>query len=158
MRPVLMLFAAMLLACGAAADQGLPSVKSPYAADEALSRFERAVRDKGMTVFARIDHAAGAASVGKELRPTQLLIFGNPQAGTPLMQSRQTAGIDLPMKALACTDAGGQVWLSYNDPGYLVQRHDIGDRDALVEKMRQVLAELSAAATAGPPQAPAGLR
>lgn len=152
-----MLFAGMLLACGVAADQGLLSVKSPYAVDETLSRFERAVRDKGMTVFARIDHAAGAAGVGQELRPTQLLIFGNPQAGTPLMQSSQTAGIDLPMKALAWADADGQVWLSYNDPGYLAQRHDIGDRDALVEKMRQVLAELSAAATAGPPQAPVGL-
>lgn len=154
-----MLFAGtLLLVCGAAADQGLVSVKSPYAVDETLNRFERAVRDKGMTVFVRIDHAAGAAGVGQQLRPTELLIFGNPQAGTPLMQSAQAVAIDLPMKALAWADAEGQVWLSYNDPAYLVQRHAISEHDALVEKMRKVLAELSAAATAGPPQAPAGLR
>mgnify|MGYP000051838630 CR=1 FL=1 len=149
---------AVVAASAVAADQGLISVQSAYAVDETLDRFEGAARDKGMTVFARIDHAAGAAKVDKVLRPTELLIFGNPKAGTPLMQSRQTVAIDLPMKALAWIDADGQVWLSYNDPGYLVQRHDITDRDALVEKMRRVLGELSAAATATVPQAPANLQ
>ena len=156
MRRILMSVAGVLLvACGALADQGLVSVKSAYTVAETLNRFEQAARDKGMTVFARIDHAAGAARVNLELRPTQLLIFGNPQAGTPLMQSAQAVAIDLPMKALAWADAEGQVWLSYNDPGYLVQRHNIADRNALVEKMRKVLAELGASATAGAPQPPA---
>ena len=149
---------AVVAASAVAADQGLISVQSAYAVDETLDRFEGAARDKGMTVFARIDHAAGAAKVDKVLRPTELLIFGNPKAGTPLMQSRQTVAIDLPMKALAWADSGGQVWLTYNDPGYLVQRHGITDRDALVEKMRRVLGELSAAATATVPQAPANLQ
>jgi uncharacterized protein (DUF302 family) len=102
-------------------------------------------------VFARIDHSAGAAKVDKELRPTVLLIFGNPKAGTPLMESRQTVAIDLPMKALAWVDRDGQVWLSYNDPGYLLQRHAITDHAPLVEKMRRVLGELSAAATSTVP-------
>jgi len=154
---VMVLAGAMLLISAVSADDGLISVQSVNAVDATLNRFERAARDKGMTIFARIDHAAGAAKVGQQLRPTALLIFGNPRAGTPLMQSNQTVGIDLPMKALAWLDSDGQVWLSYNDPAYLVKRHEISDRDALVEKMRKVLAELSAAATAGPPQAPAGL-
>ncbi len=148
---------AVVAASAVAADQGLVSVQSAYTVDETLDRFEGAARDKGMTVFARIDHSAGAAKVGKELRPTVLLIFGNPKAGTPLMQSRQTVAIDLPMKALAWVDRDGQVWLSYNDPGYLVQRHAITDHDLLVEKMRRVLDELSAAATGTPPRAPAKL-
>lgn len=159
MRLVLMTLAGAVLAVSAvSADDGLISLKSVYTVDQTLDRFERAARDKGMTVFARIDHAAGAAKVDKVLRPTELLIFGNPKAGTPLMQSRQTVAIDLPMKALAWADSEGQVWLTYNDPGYLVQRHDITDRDPLVEKMRRVLGELSAAATATVPQAPAKLQ
>lgn len=159
MRLVLMTLAGAVLAVSAvSADDGLISLKSVYTVDQTLDRFERAAKDKGMTVFARIDHAAGAAKVDKVLRPTELLIFGNPKAGTPLMQSRQTVAIDLPMKALAWADSEGQVWLTYNDPGYLVQRHDITDRDPLVEKMRRVLGELSAAATATVPQAPAKLQ
>lgn len=154
----MVLAGAVLAVSAVSADDGLISVQSVYTVDQTLNRFERAARDKGMTVFARIDHAAGAAKVDKVLRPTELLIFGNPKAGTPLMQSRQTVAIDLPMKALAWADSGGQVWLTYNDPGYLVQRHDITDRDALVEKMRRVLGELSAAATATVPQAPANLQ
>ena len=154
----IVLAGAVLAFSAVSADDGLISVQSVYTVDQTLDRFERAARDKGMTVFARIDHAAGAAKVDKVLRPTELLIFGNPKAGTPLMQSRQTVAIDLPMKALAWADSGGQVWLTYNDPGYLVQRHGITDRDALVEKMRRVLGELSAAATATVPQAPANLQ
>ena len=149
---VMVLAGAILVVSGVAADDGLVSVQSVYAVDETLDRFEGAARDKGMTIFTRIDHAAGAAKVGKELRPTALLILGNPRAGTPLMQSNQTVGIDLPMKALAWADSDGRVWLSYNDPVYLARRHDISDRDPLLEKMRKVLAELSAAATGGSAQ------
>jgi len=122
-------------------------VKSPYTVEQTLDRFERVIKAKGMTVFTRIDHAAGAASVNKDLRPTELLVFGNPKMGALLMQSNQAAAIDLPMKALAWKDASGQVWLAYNDPAYLAQRHGIGDRAALVEKMRKALRAFSHAAT-----------
>jgi len=135
------------LAAVASAGEGVIKVKSPYPVAQTLDRFEKVVKSKGMTVFTRIDHAAGAASVKKDLRPTQLLIFGNPKLGTLLMQSNQTAAIDLPMKALAWKDASGQVWLAYNDPAYLVQRHGINDRDAVVKKMRKALGAFSKAAT-----------
>jgi len=130
-----------------AADNGLITMKSPYSVGETLDRFEKAVTGKGMTVFARVDHAQGAASVDLELRPTQLLIFGNPKIGTLLMQSNRTAAIDLPLKLLAWKDADGQVWIAYNDPAYLVQRHNISDRDAVVAKMRKVLGNFTATAT-----------
>jgi uncharacterized protein (DUF302 family) len=81
------------------------------------------VKERGLSVFARIDHAAGAAKVGKTLRPTELLIFGNPQGGTPLMECAQTAGIDLPLKALVWQDEAGKVMVGYNDPEYLAKRH-----------------------------------
>ena len=131
----------------AAADNGLITMKSLHSVDETLDRFEQAVKSKGMRVFARIDHAAGAAGVGKQLRSTEVLIFGNPNIGTLLMQSNQTAGIDLPLKLLVWQDAEGQVWIAYNDPAYLVQRHNISDRDPVVEKMRNALSNFAAIAT-----------
>jgi len=130
-----------------AADNGLITMKSPYSVAETLDRFEKVVTGKGITVFARVDHARGATSVDLKLRPTELLIFGNPKIGTLLMQSNQTAAIDLPLKLLAWKDAEGQVWIAYNDPGYLVKRHAITDRDKVVAKMRKALANFAAAAT-----------
>ncbi len=130
-----------------AADSGLIRVKSAYSVPETLDRFEDAVRDKGMTVFARVDHSKGAAGVSLQLRPTVLLIFGNPKIGTLLMQSNQDAGIDLPLKALAREDKNGDVWLVYNDPDYIVSRHGISDRDQIVAKMRKAMQGFSAAAT-----------
>lgn len=104
-------------------DNGLISVPSAHGVKETIDRLERGVKSKGMTVFARIDHAAGAKDAGLVLRPTELLIFGNAKAGTPLMQSHQTIGIDLPLRALVWEDAAGRVWLSYNDPVWLAARH-----------------------------------
>lgn len=127
--------------------EGLLQVKSPHGVSETLDRFEQAVRNKGMTVFTRIDHAAGAARVGKVLRPTELLIFGNPNIGTLLMQSNPTAAIDLPMKALAWKDAQGQVWLAWNDPAWIARRHGVSDRDAVVAKMQKALRAFGVAAT-----------
>ena len=144
----LMVFSALSVPLVAAAENGLITMKSPYSVDETLNRFEEAVKGKGMTVFARVDHAKGAAAVGKELRPTEVLIFGNPNIGTLLMQSNQTSGIDLPLKLLAWQDADGQVWIAYNDPAYLVQRHNITDRDPVVEKMRNALSIFATTATA----------
>lgn len=105
------------------AADGLIAIQSNYGPEETMNRFEAEVRAKGMTVFARIDHAAAAAKVGLPLRPTDLIIFGNAKGGTPLMQSAQTIGIDLPLKALVWQDASGTTWISYNDPGWLVKRH-----------------------------------
>jgi len=95
---------------------GVVAIKTAHSPKEAIDRLEKIAKDKGMTVFARVDHAAGASKIGKTLRPTLLLIFGNPQGGTPLIECAQTTGIDLPMKAMAWEDRSGQVWVGYNDP------------------------------------------
>jgi uncharacterized protein (DUF302 family) len=103
-----------------------------------------------LTVFARIDHAANATRAGMQLRPTELLMFGNPRAGTPLMQDRQTIGIDLPVKALAWQDAEGRVWLTWNDTAWLAERHGLGAASAAaVEAIEAGLAAVSKAAAVG---------
>ena len=106
------------------AAEGLISVKSPLSAKATMDKFEHLAKQKGLNIFARIDHAAGAKKVDKQLRPTEVLIFGNPKGGTPLMQCAQTIGIDLPLKALVWEDEQSQVWLSYNDPAYIAERHN----------------------------------
>ena len=129
------------------AADGMVAVKSPHSAQETMNRLEATVKERGLNVFARIDHAAGATKVGKTLRPTELLIFGNPQGGTPLMECAQTAGIDLPLKALVWQDASAQVWLGYNDPAFLAQRHGAA-ACPVVENLRKALAGLADSATA----------
>ena len=131
----------------AAAADGLIEVKSPHTAAVTMTRFEDAAKQRGLTVFARIDHAVGAAKIGKPLRPTEVIIFGNPQGGTPLMECAQSAGIDLPLKALVWEDAAAQVWLGYNDPAYLAQRHGAAQCTA-VEQLRKALAGLADSAVA----------
>ena len=116
-----------LVAISSNAADGLVSLKSPYSAVVTMDRLEALVKQKGLNVFARIDHAEGAAKIGKTLRPTQLLIFGNAQGGTPLMECAQSVGIDLPLKALAWEDESGQAWIGYNDPEYLAKRHEVSD-------------------------------
>ena len=106
-------------------ENGLVTIASTHSVKETIDRIEAEAKRKGLTIFARIDHAAGASGVGLPLRPTELLIFGNANGGTPLMQAAQTIGIDLPLKALAWEDAAGKVWLSYNDPAWLAGRHGI---------------------------------
>ena len=129
------------------AADGLVAIKSPHSAQDTMNRFEAKVKERGLNVFARIDHAAGAVKAGKTLRPTELLIFGNPQGGTPLMECAQTAGIDLPLKALVWQDDTAQVWLGYNDPAYLAQRHGV-PACPVVENLRKALSGLADAATA----------
>jgi uncharacterized protein (DUF302 family) len=139
---------AVLSTCSVAfAADGLVEVKSPYSVKETVTRLEDIVKQRGLNVFARIDHAAGANKIGKTLRPTELLIFGNPQGGTPLMECAQSAGIDLPLKALVWEDDSAQVRLGYNDPAYLARRHGIADCPA-VENLRKALTEITAAAVA----------
>jgi len=105
------------------AADGLITIRSGFGPQETMKRLEAEVKARGLTVFGHIDHAAGAAAVGLPLRPTDLLIFGNAKGGTPLMQSVQTIGIDLPLKALVWQDEQGAIWLSYNDPAFLTHRH-----------------------------------
>jgi len=109
----------------ALAADGLIVLKSPHGASITMDRLEAEVKARGLNVFARIDHAAGAAKVGKTLRPTELLIFGNPQGGTPFMECAQTVGIDLPLKALVWEDAAAQVWIGYNDAAFIASRHEV---------------------------------
>ena len=137
----------MFLAAQVIADDGLISQKSKNSVDVTLDRLESIVTRKGLTVFARIDHSAGAKKVGLELRPTKLLIFGNPKVGTLMMQSNQVAGIDLPMKALAWEDETGQIWLTYSAASFLAGRHHIDDREAVVEKMTGALRKFTSYAT-----------
>jgi len=130
------------------ANNGLITLASQHAVKATIDRLETAAKAKGLTIFARVDHAAGATSVGMPLRPTELLIFGNARGGTPLMQLAQTIGIDLPLKALAWEDAAGKTWLSYNDPAWLAARHGLAEQGATVVKtLGNVLAALAREAT-----------
>jgi uncharacterized protein (DUF302 family) len=132
----------------AMAVQGLTTIRSNFGPQDTIDRLETAIKAKGMTVFARIDHAAGAAAVGLTLRPTEVVIFGNARGGTPLMQSVQTLGIDLPLKALVWQDTAGVTWLSYNDPAWLAERHGLSGAEAPVGAMTAALDAVAKAATA----------
>ncbi|HEX3497985.1 MAG TPA: DUF302 domain-containing protein [Stellaceae bacterium] len=122
--------------------KGLVTLPSSVGPKETMDRLAAEVSARGMTIFARIDHAAGAAQAGLALAPTELLIFGNAKGGTPLMQASETIGIDLPLKALAWQDSTGRTFLSYNDPLWLAERHGIGTAPAAeaMEAMLKVLA------------------
>jgi uncharacterized protein (DUF302 family) len=128
--------------------QGLTTVKSSHSPQETMNRLEAAVKAKGLTVFARIDHAEGASAAGLSLRPTEVLIFGNAKGGTPLMQSVQTIGIDLPLKALVWQDAAGDTWLSWNDPAWLAARHGVSGVEAVANNLTAALKAIAEIATA----------
>ena len=121
----LLIMGSVLLAW--AADNGLANIPSKYSVPETLDKLESIVKKQGMTVFARINFSGDAEKVGLKMRPSQLLIFGNPKAGTPLMIASPTIAIDLPLKMLAWEDPNGRVWLSYNKPEYLKERHGLPD-------------------------------
>ncbi len=123
------------------AADGLIQVKSDRSVSATADKLDELARQRGLTVFARIDHGAGATKVGKTLRPTELLIFGNPNAGTPFMQCSQTVAIDLPLKALVWEDGSGQVWVGYNDPAYIAARHGV-TQCPVVENIRMALSSL----------------
>lgn len=132
----------------AQAADGLLTTASPHPVAATADRLEKIVTAKGFKVFARVDHAKGAAGVGMALRPTTLLIFGNPKGGTVLMQQAQTSGIDLPLKYLVWEDADGKVWVGWNDPAYVAARHDIAADLPVFAKMTQGLAGMAKQATA----------
>jgi len=130
------------------AQEGLVIIASRHSAAGTLERLLAALAARSLTVFARIDHAAGAAAAGLSLRPTELVIFGNAKGGTALMQDRQASGIDLPLKALVFEDAGGKVFVAYNDPHWIAQRHGLGAASAgAVDALAKVLSAIAAEAT-----------
>jgi uncharacterized protein (DUF302 family) len=123
--------------------EGLTSIRSSFGPKETMDRLEAEIRAQRMTVFARIDHAGAAAVVGLKLAPTELIIFGNARAGTPLMQSVQTVGIDLPLKVLVWEDAAGKTWLSYNEPSWIARRHGVRNAEQVVSKMGAALSAMA---------------
>jgi uncharacterized protein (DUF302 family) len=140
MRKTILTFGLLLLGLNAwASPEGLVSKPSRNSVPETMDRLVTVVQSKGMTVFARIDHAAEAEKIGLKMRPTQLLIFGNPKGGTPLMVAAPTVAIDLPFKALVWEDAGGKVWLAYNSPAYLKERHGIRGKDDAIKALETAL-------------------
>ena len=132
------------------AADGVVSIPSTQSVKSTVDRLETVVKDAGFAIVARVDHAGAAAKADLTLRPTELLIFGNPKGGTPLMQAQQTAGLDLPLKMLAWQDEAGKVWISYNAPRWLGTRHGLGEAktpalDALGEKLAAMAAKAAAA-------------
>jgi uncharacterized protein (DUF302 family) len=125
---------------------GLTTIPSNHSVKDTIDRLEAEVKAKGMTVFARVDHAKGARDVGMELRPTEVLMFGHARGGTPLIQAQQTAGIDLPLKALAWEDTAGKVWLAFNDPEWIAARHGIAAGGPVAKAMAAGLAAVTKAA------------
>ncbi|TWC05124.1 uncharacterized protein (DUF302 family) [Bradyrhizobium macuxiense] len=129
---------------------GLISLRSNVGPNETADRLKAELQASGLTLFAQIDHAAGAASAGLTLRPTELFVFGNAKGGTPLMQAAQTIGIDLPLKALVWQDDAGDCWLSYNDPAWLAERHGVAETTKQVTaNMSTLLGTIAKAATSG---------
>jgi uncharacterized protein (DUF302 family) len=126
---------------------GLTICASDFGPKETLDRLAAAVTNRGMAILVRIDHAATAAQAGMELRPTAVLIFGNPKAGTPLMQATQTMGIDLPLRALVWQDENGRTWLAYNDPKWLAKRHGADAVEDILSAMTAALAAVAEQAT-----------
>src|SRR5262249_544092 len=133
----------MLASDSSLVGEGLTTVPSHLGPKETMDRLEAEIRANGMEVFARIDHAAGAAKVGLTLAPTELIIFGNARGGTPLMQSVQTVGIDLSLKALVWQNTSGKTWLSYKEPNWIARRHGIHNAKAVLNKMADVLRTIS---------------
>jgi uncharacterized protein (DUF302 family) len=129
------------------AANGLIAVESNFSVEDTLERLETVLIEKGMSIVERINHTDGAARVGQELRPTELLIFGNPRVGTPLMQCNRSVAIDLPQKILVWQDEQEKVWLAYNDPDYLKTRHELSGCDEAIGKVKEALAGFAAAAT-----------
>ena len=138
-RVLIVMVCTLLSSAAFAADNGIIKKKSAHSVAVTLDRLENILTKKGIGIAVRWNHSDKAKGVGMDLRDTEILIFGNPKMGSPLMMSNQEMGIDFPMKALAYKDADGQLWLAYNNPAYLKQRHGISDKDPVFEKMTGAL-------------------
>jgi len=148
MNRYLLIFAMLMVLSSVvnAKDSGLQRITSLHSVDVTMMRLGKVVKQAGFKVFSRIDHAAGAKSIGKSLRPTQLLIFGKPQAGSALMAVNQQVGIDLPMKYLVWEGPNGKTWIGWNGPEWIAQRHQIINRAKVINKMTGALRKFAQAA------------
>ncbi|MDH5648269.1 MAG: DUF302 domain-containing protein [Gammaproteobacteria bacterium] len=140
---VLLVLISLVVPVSHAGQSGLIVKKSEYSTEKTIKRLKAVLAQKGIRVFAHVNHFENAASVGLKIRPTELLIFGNPKLGTPLIKSNPAAGLDLPMKVLVWQDEKGQTWLVYNDPAYIAKRHGISDQGEAVAKMSQALGKMT---------------
>jgi uncharacterized protein (DUF302 family) len=145
-QPVFAAAAAVLLLLTGAAQADLVRKQSPHSVGETIDRLEAVVKEKGLTVFARIDHAAGAKKADLALRPTELIIFGSAKVGTPLMQAKQTMGLDLPLKVLAWQDEGGKVWLAYEAPADMAAAHGLPKDNPVIKNITGALDNFTNAA------------
>lgn len=145
-KAILMVLALVGFAVPAVASDGVVNVQSAFNVEETADRLESVLQEKGMTIFNRIKHSEAAAGVGIELRNTELIIFGNPKVGSPLMKCQQSVAIDLPQKALIWEDEGAKVWISYNDPRYLQKRHNISGCEEVISKIEKALAGIAESA------------
>lgn len=140
-------FCFMFIGHAYAQSEGMVSVSSTHTVSATADKLEGILVKKGMTVFARINHGEGAKKAGVALRPTELVLFGNPKVGSPVMACAQSAAIDLPQKMLIWEDESGEVWLSYNDITYVQSRHDIKGCEAVLKKIAGALNNFAMAAT-----------
>ncbi|NIY84080.1 DUF302 domain-containing protein [Vibrio hepatarius] len=145
-RTITLGFLVAIASFNALAEQGVTKVASVHAVEQTADKFVAIAQEKGLNVFARINHQENAAKVDMTLRPTEVIIFGNPKVGTPLMLCAQEVAIDLPQKVLVYEDLAGKTWLAYNDPVYLKQRHNIQGCDEVINKISGVLGNLTNAA------------
>lgn len=143
----LLLLAVAWTSPASARDPGLARMQSAHSVSETIDRLAAIVEEKGATVFARIDHATGAASIGQEMRPTEVLIFGNPKLGTPIIQADPLAGLDLPIRMLAFEDEDGRVWLVYRRIGAITDRHGITGQAEAEAAIAKAMKALGRAAT-----------
>jgi uncharacterized protein (DUF302 family) len=143
---IALIFCSFFISNYVSATNSLISIESEFSSKETADRFTAILKNKGLTLFARIDHQHNATSVNLKLRETEVIIFGNPNVGTPLMQCSQEFAIDLPQKVLIWTDIENKVWISYNNPEYLKNRHNLEGCDELINKVSRVLKGLTGAA------------
>ena len=137
----------ILLSMPAMSAEGVINVESDFNVKETAARLESILKEKGMTIFKRVKHSEGAANVGIEILETELIVFGNPKVGSPLMKCQQTVAIDLPQKALIWVDDQSKVWISYNDPRYLKKRHNISGCDEVIAKIEKALSGITKTAS-----------
>ena len=129
------------------AAEGMIDIESSFGVEETAERLQNVLKEKGMTIFNRVKHSDAAKNVGVELRETELIIFGNPKVGSPLMKCEQSVAIDLPQKAIIWKDSQGKVWISYNNPRYLEKRHGISNCEGVISKIEKALAGITKAAS-----------
>jgi uncharacterized protein (DUF302 family) len=145
-KKIMITIALFSFSAGAIAVEGMIDVASNHSVSQTANNLEKVLKSKGMKIFGRVPHSKAAKGVGVDIRPMELLIFGNPKVGSPLMKCASSVAIDLPQKALIWKDKNGSVWISYNDPQYLKKRHNIQGCDAVLAKVSGALSKFTAAA------------